>query len=268
MIMDFTLLSYNVLYNKAYLQLQYVIDKYHPDIICLQEVDTNEQNLSYLNTFGYRLADYSNSFLKFGNIYGIATFYNPNRARLIKSNSFFLPRSAYEFFLTILRILQGGNKSRTLLETHFVLNCTKTTITVFNTHLTMFGANGIRLKQIQETLNYYQITKKSSVILAGDFNYLPYGRKRLETLMKTYGFTESTRKINYTIKYSQNEMLKYFNFIQRFAAKIYSKFFTDRLKIDYIYHKGLTLRKVKRVDIQLSDHFPIIVYFRTPWKKK
>ncbi len=266
--MDFTVLTYNVFYNKAYLQLECIISRHHPDLICLQEVDTDEKNLSYLNKFGYRLADYSNSFLKFGRIYGVATFYNPNRMRLIKSNSFFLPRSIYEFFLTIIRTLQGGNKSRTLLETHFALNGIKTTITVFNTHLTMFGANGIRLKQIQEALNYYQITKSGPIVIAGDFNYLPYGRKRLENLMKTYGFTESTRKINYTIKYSQNEMLKYFNFIQKFAAKLYSKFFTDRLKIDYIYHKGLTLRRIKRVNLQLSDHFPIIAYFRTPWKKK
>ncbi len=267
--MDFTVLTYNVLYNKAYLQLECILQKHHPDLICLQEVDTDEKNLAYLDTFGYKLADYSNSFLKFGRIYGVATFYNPYRMHLIKSNSFFLPRSTYEFFLTIIRILQGGNKSRTLLETHFALKGAKTTITVFNTHLTMFGANGIRLKQIQEALNYYKITKSGPIIIAGDFNYLPYGRKKLENLMKTYGFTESTRKINYTIRYSHNEMLKkYSNFIQKCIARLYCKFFSDRLKIDYIYHKGLTIRGVKRVDLQLSDHFPIIAYFKTPWKKK
>jgi len=261
--MNFSLLTYNVLYNKAYLELEKILKECSPDIVCLQEIDTEEKNLEYLEKFGFKLADYSNSFLKFGKIYGIATFYNPNRLRLIESNFFFLPKSIYEFFLTVLKMLKGGNKSRTLLETHFMLNKSKTRIAVFNTHLTLLGANGIRLKQIKEALVNYEIKEKKPLIMAGDFNYFPYGRKNLENLMKQYGFAEATRNIDYTIKYSPSGKREQYNFIQKLAAKLYSKFFTNRLKIDYIYYKNLVLKKTERIDLRLSDHFPIISYFET-----
>ena len=63
--MKFTLLTYNVLFNKAFSHLPDILKQYQPDIVCLQEVDTREENLNQLEKCGYRLADYANCFIDF-----------------------------------------------------------------------------------------------------------------------------------------------------------------------------------------------------------
>ena len=77
--MTFSVLTYNTLFNRAVNKLDIIVSQLHPDILCLQEVETEEKNLKKIENLGYRLADYSNSFIKFGKIYGVATFYNPNK---------------------------------------------------------------------------------------------------------------------------------------------------------------------------------------------
>lgn len=144
--MRFNLLTYNVLFNRAYKQLHALVKKYRPDIICLQEVDTSETNLKALEDLGYSLADYANSFIQFGKIYGIATFYNPTSFEFGESKSIFLPKSIYELFLTILKVLRGGQKPRTLLGTTFIHKKTKKELVIYNTHLTTYGSKWAALK--------------------------------------------------------------------------------------------------------------------------
>ncbi|KKQ01573.1 MAG: hypothetical protein US11_C0006G0015 [Candidatus Roizmanbacteria bacterium GW2011_GWA2_36_23] len=260
--MKFSLLTYNVLYNQAFQQLPKLIKNHKPDVVCLQEIDTKTQNLMLLENHGYRLADYSNSFFKFGTIYGIATFYNNKTLSLTNSNALILPRSIYELFLTVLRFLRGGNKPRTLLQTDFIMKNNKKKISVYNTHLTTICANGVRIKQIKEALDLNRINhQKNAAIITGDFNYFPYGRKQLEEIMEKYQFAEATKKIAYTIQFSSDGQFNTYHFIQKLVAKVFSKLFTDKLKIDYIYYKKLKHIETKRVDIRFSDHYPIIAYF-------
>lgn len=259
--MEFTLLTYNVLYNKAFGELSDIVQKHSPDIVCLQEVDTNEANLKKLEINGYKLADYSNSFIKFGKIFGIATYYNSTKFRLVGTNSIFLPRSVYEIILMIVRVLLGGNKPRTLLETTFTMDDIKSKIRIYNVHLTVYGANGARIKQIKEAIEDIHIKQETSVIISGDFNYFPYGRKRLEKLMEKHDLSEATRTIAYTVRYSSNGKAEKYNFIQKLGARLIRKFFDGKLKVDYIYYKNLKLIAAKRINVRYSDHFPILAVF-------
>ena len=77
LIMNLSLLTYNTLFNNAVGKLDEVVNIYHPDIICLQEALTGEKSIKKIEKWGYKLADYSNSFVKFGKIFGVITFYNP-----------------------------------------------------------------------------------------------------------------------------------------------------------------------------------------------
>ncbi len=259
--MKFSLLTYNILYNRALTQVPLLIERYHPDIICIQELDTSEKNLLFLEKYGYSLADYANSFLKFGTIYGIATFYRTVSVVLSKSTALFFPQSVYEFLLSVLRFLRGGNKPRTILATDFFLKRIKKRISVFNVHLTVIGANGIRIKQIKEALNFRSLEAKRPGIIAGDFNYFPYGRKRLETLMDKYRFREATNHVRYTIQFSHDGKLEKYNFLQKFFAKLYSRLFTDKLKNDYVFYKLVHHIKTERIDMRFSDHYPVISWF-------
>ena len=63
--MQFSLLTYNTLLNDAQKGLHLIFNKYNPDLVCLQEMDTDAKNIEKIEKLGYSLADYSNGFIKF-----------------------------------------------------------------------------------------------------------------------------------------------------------------------------------------------------------
>ena len=258
--MTFSLLTYNVLYNKAFTQLENILSEHQPDIVCLQEVETSERNLTRLYKFGYTLADYSNSFIKVGKIYGIATYFNSHRLKLVQSDSYILPRSLYEMFSAIIRMLRRKDKPRTILRTDFKLEKSSKTVAIYNVHLTLFGINRTRTKQLEIILNHGLKDLKLPVVITGDFNYFPYRRKRLEKLMSLHGFKEATRNINYSVRFPDRKFAKY-SWFQEFFVFFIRKYFNNKLKPDYTFFKNLKVNKTERIDVQFSDHYPIICNF-------
>jgi len=262
--MDFSLLTYNVLYNRAYNKLTWLISRYKPDIICLQEIDTNENNLRKLEEFDYLLADYENSFIKFEKIYGIATYYNKKKFSLAKSRSINLSNSLTETILTVFQLLLGFNKPRTVLQTDFIDNLSKEKLAIFNIHLILFATNALRIKHIKQVLSDSVVSrKKEPIIIAGDFNYYPYGRKMLENFMKSYGLSEATQNVGATMKWSADGKLENYNLIQRLSVRFVNKTMGQRfrLKTDYVFYKNLKLKETKKINAKFSDHYPIISYF-------
>lgn len=238
--MKVSILSYNLLFNKALRHIGDVLKKTQPDIVCLQEMETSEANLAVLRSYGYTLADFSNSFIKFGRVWGQATFYNKNTVDFTSSSILNLPRSYYEVILLILR---GANDPRTVLKTEFRRKKSKTKISIYNLHLSSYQAtNRARARQIEKTLEDLASHTQNNVVITGDFNY-PYGRKRFEKLITQYNLEEATSNLYYTS-------------IFRFLKLIPIKF-----KVDYVLYRGLKLLKTERVQISFSDHFPIFSEF-------
>lgn len=262
--MEFSLLTYNTLFNKGIESLKKISDIYQPDIICLQEVDTNESNLNQVEKLNYKLADFSNYLIRLGKIFGLATFYNEKKFYLNNSQMIPIFQSLLNQILPLLKVTQGKTINPNFLKTVLIHKQSKKKIIIYNTHLPVVGSNNIKIKQIKQVLNQIDINQKNSVVFAGDFNYLPYGRKNLERLMKSFGFKEATKNIDYTIKYAGNLKKLHYNFISRIIVKAFSKFFTNKLKIDYIFYRNLVLKKAKRINIFQSDHFPIISTFYLP----
>lgn len=249
--MNFTLLTYNTLFNKAYEKIEIIIDQYCPDIICLQETLTSDINLSKLTKFGYKLADYSNSFIQFGQVYGVVTFYNPSKFEFVNSDSLKMSSNLTEFLFTIPQLILGINKPKSMLRTDFIHKSSKKKITVCNAHLIVIASNSLRINHIEKALKSLNITKKTPLIIGGDFNYLPYQRKKLENIMKKYDLVEATKNIRQTFSPKYGFLIRKIN-----------HFFGNQMKNDYVFYRGFKKQETKRLNFPFSDHYPIISEFK------
>ncbi|MCL4363964.1 endonuclease/exonuclease/phosphatase family protein [Patescibacteria group bacterium] len=260
--MDFSYLTYNTLFNNGFENIKKIIDFYHPDVLCFQEIDTREDNLSKLYKYGYKLAGYENSFVRLGAIYGVATFYKENSLRHIPSLPIKKKNEVFRsLFYSILSFLLGYNRQKTFLSSNFIHLKTNKKITVCNTHLFVIGSNALRIRHINYVLKSLGTEKKQRFIISGDFNYLPYQRKKLESLMKKHQLKEATKNVGQTIKFSkEDDIFQTFGSFQKLSTRIVNIFF-KALKIDYIFYKGLKLKKTERIEVRYSDHYPIISTF-------
>lgn len=255
--MDFSLLTYNTLFNDAVAGLKKICEEKRPDIVCLQEIDTTEDTFRRIESLGYKLADYSNAFIKYGKIYGVATFYNPEKFDFEESKVIFLPKGILEVVTYILRVFKTGLKNRTVLKTDFVCMKKGCRLTVYNIHLTAHGTNHIRFKQIKTTLEDVKLNETTdATILTGDFNY-PIGRRKLEELLQTYQFKEATNKIFFT---TEGAMM-HFTFFEKLFAGLFFRLMKHRLKLDYIFYKNLVSRSAEKVNVSYSDHYPVFAKF-------
>jgi endonuclease/exonuclease/phosphatase family metal-dependent hydrolase len=259
--MNLSLLTYNTLFNNAVSKLNEVVDIYHPDIICLQEALTDDISVQKIEKLGYKMADYSNSFVKFGIIFGVITFYNPSSLVYKESVELKLGTNPIEYLLYFLRIILGHkNQARTILETDFIHKFTKKKISICNVHLYVVGTNDLRIKHIDSILKSINLSGKKQLILVGDFNYFPYKRRNLEKMMIKYNLHEATANIRQTMKFTKDGKFEKYNFFQRFLLFI-NKFFVRQIKTDYSFYRGLKLIKTERIESETSDHYPIISYF-------
>jgi len=238
--MVFSFVTYNIHFNSAYDYIEEIFEKEKADIVCLQEVITSEENLNKFSRSFFKLADFVNSFVNYGKIYGVATFYNPRVFKLVQSESFEISKGLQEVLMTLL---SGGIKQpRTVLKTDFIHIPTAKKISIYNTHFSAYATNGVRIKQLNETLEDLKDIKRQPLVLAGDFNY-PYGRKKFENIIHKYFLKEATDNIFFTID-----------------TKIFY-FFTYRAKLDYVLYKNLRKIDTKKIPVKHSDHFPVLSKF-------
>ncbi len=258
--MKLTLLTYNTLFNQALANLKKIINKYHPDIICLQEVDTKDENILVIKNNGYQLAEYANCFFEFGKIWGIATFYNPEKFELIHSESIPLINGFYELIKQIINLLGINKIKRTVIKTTFKAKDNHKLISVYNLHLSALGLTNLRIKQLNK-IYFDEISNKGSLIICGDFNF-PIERRKLEKIMNKHKLKEATYNISYTIKFSRL-LKKYhkYNFVLRFFIKILKKLTKDKAKLDYIFYRNLKHLKTERLNYSFSDHYPLLAEF-------
>ncbi|MCX7955945.1 MAG: endonuclease/exonuclease/phosphatase family protein [Patescibacteria group bacterium] len=259
--MNFSILTFNTLFNNAFKEMEEILKKYSPDILCFQEFLINEENIKNIERYNYSLAEYNNSFIKFGKIYGVATFYKKNLFKL-KSTEFINPaNNLSEFFFYLIKIFfQNNTQPKTILKTCFLEKKTNKKIDIYNIHLFVVGSNQARISTIKEFMKKnYQ--KTNPMIICGDFNYYPIQRKKLEKMMNSLGFFEATKKIFQTINPYKIEVKKQYVFIQKIIMPFY-KIFEKTFKIDYVFYKNLKHVKTIRIENHYSDHYPIISYFK------
>ena len=238
--MRLTILTYNTLYGRAVNRVIPFIKEKKPDIFCLQELEINQESFKSLHIDHYKLANFSNSFIKFGRVFGIATFYNSQRVKVSKTETFNIPRSIWE---TLLVIFKGGNKPRTSLITEFIIDKKRgCRVLVCNIHFSAMASAGLKLRQMKKVLREMFSKGEEKIIITGDFNF-PYERKRFENIFKKYGLKEATDNIFFSLT---NKILN---------------FLSLKLKTDYILYKGIKKIKTEKINVRFSDHYPIMAEF-------
>lgn len=258
--MKFSVLTFNTLFNNGLKEIPSILNKYSPDILCFQEFLTNEENIKKIENYGYSLAEYNNSFIKLGKIYGVATFYKKSLFKL-NSKEFVEPiNNLSEYFYNILKIFfDNKTQPKTILKTILKEKNTKKTIEIYNIHLFVIGSNQARVSTIKKFIKT-NFEKNKSMIICGDFNYYPIQRKKLEKMMKSFNFKEATKNIFQTINPYKKNVKKNYIFIQKLIIPFF-KLFEKTFKIDYVFYKNLKNIKTIRIDNHYSDHYPIISYF-------
>jgi endonuclease/exonuclease/phosphatase family metal-dependent hydrolase len=259
--MSFSLLTYNTLFNKAYEQLDQIIKQHFPDIICLQEVDISIKNLEVIRKFGYEIADYSGTFIKFGKGFGVVTYYNPRKFKLFDTHSLKVGFNLSELLFAIPQLILGINKPKSILRTDFICKAGGKKIIICNSHLIVIASNAVRVRHINKALNSLKMSLKIPLVIAGDFNYLPYHRRKLDNVMKKYNLVEATKNIRQTVDFSPKGKKEHFSFLQGFFIRRINHFFGNQMKNDYIYYRGVKLIKTSRLEVRFSDHYPIISTF-------
>ncbi len=254
--MQFSILTYNILLNDARSSIQDLGEKCNPDVICIQELNTNNPHLDRVAGPNYRLAEYANCFVKFGTIFGGATYYNPKTLQYHSSKVINLPKSYYEMFNLVVHLFRFKTRNRTVVRTKFTHRQSGKEITVYNIHLSSHASNGARLRQLKKTLKEIDLEDTSATILAGDFNY-PFGRKKLEKTMRFCGLSEATSNLLFTT----DKRLTYYTFWERMGKRVLDFFVKRPFKLDYIFYRNCTPLETKRIDAPLSDHFPIFSSF-------
>lgn len=236
--MQLSVLTHNLHFHDAFADIKRLLSTYQPDIACFQEVETDEKGFAELEDIGYKLADYTNSFIRGTKVYCIATFYKEKNIVMRESESITLPRSFYEIFLFLM---QGNHSPRTVLKSEFITPDSKI-ISLYNLHLSPHATNGLRAKQLVRTFEDLKLHDENHVIIAGDFNY-PYGRKKFEELIHIYNLSEATNSIHFT-------------FEKRFFG-----LFSVKLKDDYVLYKNVQLVETKKINETTSDHYPVLSIF-------
>ena len=236
--MQISIMTYNLLFHEAFSGIKTLLETYKPDIACFQEMETDEKDFEELEEIGYKLADYSNSFIRAGKVYCVATFYKAEKIIVKESECITLPRSFYEVLLFLLR---GNHEPRTVLKADFLFENNKV-LTQYNLHLTALATNRARAKQLVHTLEDLKLNNKEHVIISGDYNY-PYGRKKFEELIQQYQLEEATNTVDFTFQ------------------RKFLKLFSVKLKDDYVLYKNIKLIETKKIDVPYSDHYPILSTF-------
>lgn len=244
---SFSILTYNVNFNKALVAMPQIIEKYKPDIICLQEVVVGKRGVDRVSFADYSLAASSGSFYKFGKTFGQATYYRLDKFTPLESGGVLLPKAWYEEIITLIT----KRNARTALFTEFVQKgARRNRLAVYNLHLTALQAtNNARDKQLDEVLQHFGVSQDQSVVVLGDFNY-PFRRRSLERIIDEYNLSEATSEIVRTVGTR----------LWRCVEKLMNYIFPFGAKFDYVvYTQSLRCIETKVLEeYKISDHYPVL----------
>lgn len=215
------IISYNLKYHRASLELNDLAERYAADVLCIQEC--------YAEQLPNQIGELALAEKTRFNRLGLAIFYNPKRFSLNHSDSYPLKESFYDK-------LFSPAEERLLVTKLFDKNSDQE-IVVGSFHAThIIATNRVRRHQIStahQTLK--ELSDKSPAIMVGDYNY-PLFKKGLKVFIERHGYelTLSDKPTYYLTK-------------------------AIRSHLDLATSINTQIKRVKTLPKGISDHAPILV---------
>lgn len=269
----YQLVSYNVLGGVFYEKIIQGLkdNQVKPDIVCFQEFPEDNVCASSFHQFlGSEFANIKNPYLSTPKRM-LATFYNKRKFKLQQSKIIYLPKFNYSLWerLFLWSVLYKTPKYHERIAIITVFDQGGAKITIVNTHLDWNGGIEHRINQLQCILRELRKLEvlDGLVICCGDFNISNKsnsGQIFLEEF-RQYKFDDLTSIIPYTCDFASpyltpvsktRPVTLLLNFFAKFLSKIG---INTKVKIDYVFGRNLTRFHASTIQVEGSDHYPILV---------
>lgn len=214
-------ISYNLRKHSAIGELIALVERYEPDLLCLQECDT----LDIPDEIGLlHLADSTTR-----NRLGLAIYYRKDRFTAMRTRTFALKKSLHDHLLTPAH--------ERLIGTRLVDDKAQRELVVASFHAAPLTAlNSLRRNQIRSAHEeLHTLGPGLPTLMVGDYNY---------PLFKDH-LSAQVRKSGYDLTLSD--------------SKTYTRYKFFRGHFDLATSIGLTIDNVETLPSGTSDHMPILV---------
>ncbi|TFD73381.1 endonuclease/exonuclease/phosphatase family protein [Cryobacterium sp. Sr8] len=214
-------ISYNLRKHSAIGELIALVERYEPDLLCLQECDT----LDIPDEIGLlHLADSTTR-----NRLGLAIYYRKDRFTAVETRTFALKKSLHD------RVLTPAHER--LIGTRLIDDVAKRELVVASFHAAPLTAlNSLRRNQIRSAHEELHILgPRLPTLMVGDYNY-PMFKDHLSAQVKKSG---------YDLTLSD--------------SRTYTRYKFFRGHFDLATSIGLTIDNVETLPSGTSDHMPILV---------
>ncbi|MFK4730519.1 endonuclease/exonuclease/phosphatase family protein [Agromyces mediolanus] len=215
------IISYNLRKHRAISELAALDERYSPDAICLQEVDT----AGLAEDIGRMQLAHSTT----GNRLGLAMYYRPDRLLPRDVRAFALKKSLHD------RVLRPAHERLLAVRFDDLEHDRELTIASFHA-APLTALNSLRRAQINAALGELQLLGPNlPALMVGDYNY-PVFKDNLAEKVREAGY-ELTLSDRYT----------------------YTRYRYFRGHFDFATSAGLDLRSIETLPRGESDHLPILV---------
>ncbi len=214
-------ISYNLRKHRAASELTALVERHAPDVLCLQECDTN----AIPDAIGdLDLADATSR-----NRLGLAVYYRANTYRAIEIRSLALKKSLHD------RVLKPAEERMLGVRLHDIDENRDVIVASFHA-APLTALNSLRRHQIRTALTeLQQLGAGLPVLMVGDYNY-PVFKEKLG---------QSVREHGYELSLSD--------------ARTYTRYRFFRGHYDFATSLAFQIDRVKTLPQGLSDHLPILV---------
>lgn len=214
-------LSYNLRKHAAAGELAELVDRWEPNVVCLQEADVDDLPR---RVHGLRLAAATDR-----NRLGLAVYYRENTYRYIDSASLGLKKSLHDM------VLRPAHERVLGVQLHHIDAGHEVTMASFHA-APLTALNSLRRSQITSALQALeQLGPGTPTLMVGDYNY-PVFKERLGDRVREHG---------YDLTLSD--------------SRTYTRYRFFKGHYDFVTSRLLTIDAIRTLPQGTSDHLPILV---------